>query len=92
MTGGAGFIGANLVRVLLSSGCHVTVLDDLSAGCLAYLKGLPIEFIQGDVLDKDLVVDAVLSHDWIVSILTSPFSDSWSQSFCKKPFISSAID
>ena len=68
VTGGAGFIGANLVRVLLSSGCHVTVLDDLSAGCLAYLKGLPIEFIQGDVLDKDLVVDAVLSHDWIAHL------------------------
>lgn len=38
IAGGAGFIGTNLVGRLLSLGHHVTVMDDLSRGCKAYLK------------------------------------------------------
>jgi hypothetical protein len=55
VTGGAGFIGANLVRMLLDHGYQVIVLDNLSTGRREYLEGLPIEFVEGDILDGDLV-------------------------------------
>ncbi len=68
VTGGAGFIGANLVRMLLDHGYQVTVLDNLSTGRLEYLDGLPIEFVEGDILDVDLVNRVVPGHDGVVHL------------------------
>lgn len=61
VTGGAGFIGANLVRLLLDHGHQVTVLDNLAAGRREYLDGLSVEFIHGDILDRTTVERAVAS-------------------------------
>lgn len=68
VTGGAGFIGANLVRMLLDHDYQVTVLDNLSTGRREYLDGQPIEFIEGDILDADLVNRVVPGHDDIVHL------------------------
>lgn len=51
VTGGAGFLGANLVRRLLAEACHVTVLDNLYTGRLSNLEGLDVTFLQQDVRD-----------------------------------------
>lgn len=51
VTGGAGFVGANLVRMLPRQDFEVTVLDDLSEGKREYLTGLPIDFTKGNILD-----------------------------------------
>jgi UDP-glucose 4-epimerase len=61
VTGGAGFIGANLVRTLVSEGAHeVTVLDDVSSGTRDNLAGLEqVRFIEGSVLD-DAALDAAI--------------------------------
>jgi len=55
VTGGAGFIGSNLVRGLLGAGANVAVLDDLSFGTLKNLEGLDsrLGFITGDVRNAD---------------------------------------
>lgn len=68
VTGGAGFIGANLVRLLLDRGYEVTVLDNLSSGRRDLLHGLPIEFITGDVLDSMTVLGAMANQDGVVHL------------------------
>jgi UDP-glucose 4-epimerase len=61
VTGGAGFIGSNLVDALLARGDEVTVLDNLSSGKLENLAGAldsGAVLIEGDVTDVDIVAAA----------------------------------
>jgi UDP-glucose 4-epimerase len=55
VTGGAGFVGSNLVRRLLREGARVTVLDDLFTGRLENLPPKGFEFVQGSVCDMAVV-------------------------------------
>lgn len=59
VTGGAGFIGANLVRHLAAPGVQIQVLDNLSAGRRSDLANLPIQFLEGDIRDPAAVNRAV---------------------------------
>ncbi len=68
VTGGAGFIGANLVRMLVKQGYEVTVLDNLSVGRRESLGGLPLQFIEGDILDPATIRDAVKGQGGIVHL------------------------
>jgi UDP-glucose 4-epimerase len=65
VTGGAGFIGSNLVRLLVEQGVSVRVLDNLSTGYIKNIESLPIEFIQGDICDANLAQDVVDGMDAI---------------------------
>jgi UDP-N-acetylglucosamine 4-epimerase len=70
VTGGAGFIGSNLVEYLLKYGAgHVRVLDNLSNGYYENIKefvGLPnFEFIEGDIRNMDMCKSAVIGMDYI---------------------------
>lgn len=48
VTGGAGFIGSNLVRRLLDNGHEVTVLDNFHTGSKENLKGLDVKIKHGN--------------------------------------------
>lgn len=61
VTGGAGYIGAHVVRAMVADGRSVVVLDDLSTGDAARVdSGAPFE--QGSVLDRGLVRRVLREH------------------------------
>jgi UDP-glucose 4-epimerase len=69
ITGGAGFIGSHLVDQLLAAGNRVRVLDNLSTGKRENLPAhAQLEFIQGDIRDRNLVLDAVRGVQAIVHL------------------------
>ncbi len=82
ITGGAGFIGANLSRALTRSSAidEVRVLDDLSTGTRANLDGVDgveVRFTEGSVLDYELlrkVSDGVDSIVHLAAIASVPLS------------------
>ena len=68
VTGGAGFIGSNIVEELVNSGEEVTVLDNLSTG---YKKNIEpfldkINFIQGDIRDVESVKKSLKDADYVL--------------------------
>jgi UDP-N-acetylglucosamine/UDP-N-acetylgalactosamine 4-epimerase len=70
ITGGAGFIGSNLVENLLKHNAkYVRVLDNLSNGFrknIAEFEGLPnFEFVEGDICDLETCKKAVVDIDFI---------------------------
>jgi nucleoside-diphosphate-sugar epimerase len=68
VTGGAGFIGSNIVRKLVSDGSAVRVLDNFSSGKRENLDGIlnQIELIDGDIRDYWTVVKAVKGIDVVL--------------------------
>jgi len=73
VTGGAGFIGSNIVRRLLSEGSSVRVLDNFSTGSRLNLHGLDdVEVIEGDLLSYERVHNAVRGCDAILHMGALP--------------------
>lgn len=56
VTGGTGFIGANLVRALLTDGCEVRALTRPGSD-LRNLAGLPVELVTGDLSNPQKLVE-----------------------------------
>ena len=59
VTGGAGFIGSNLVRGLLERGDDVVVLDNFATGSRANLDGLDVKVVEGELRSYERVHNAV---------------------------------
>src|SRR6266511_5261232 len=55
VTGGAGFIGSNLVHALVERGDDVCVLDNFSTGNRANLEGLDLEVVEGELRSYERV-------------------------------------
>ncbi len=78
VTGGAGFVGSNIVGRLLKEGAQVVVLDDFYTGAMENLPADDpgLEIVRGSVTDYDLVRDvvkgaAVVFHEAARNIIVS---------------------
>ena len=75
VTGGAGFIGANLCAALRRSGAadELVVVDDLSSGRLDNLADVAdVDVIEGSILDADCLAGAVAGADAVVHLAARP--------------------
>lgn len=74
VTGGAGFIGSNLVRYIEREvvDSEVIVLDDLSTGFQANLNGVRAQFVEGSILDVPLLDEVADGVDSIVHLAAIP--------------------
>ena len=76
VTGGAGFIGSNLVRLLLAEGHEVHVLDSLASGYRGNLEGVPLaRLVWGDIRDATMV-DAAMAGTEVVFHLAASVGNS----------------
>jgi UDP-N-acetylglucosamine 4-epimerase len=70
VTGGAGFIGSNIVEYLSKYGAgKIKVLDNLSTGFMdnlkPYLNNTNFEFVEGDICDEETCVKACKNIDYV---------------------------
>ncbi|MEP6598166.1 MAG: NAD-dependent epimerase/dehydratase family protein [Actinomycetota bacterium] len=74
VTGGAGFIGAQVTAALAAAPDidEVVVLDDLSSGDLANLDGLDVPIVLGSVLDDRVLARAMRRADAVVHLAAIP--------------------
>jgi UDP-glucose 4-epimerase len=70
VTGGAGFIGSNLTRALVSEGARVIVLDDLSTGFRSNVSD-DVDLMVGDVRDEETLVRAMRGCDVVFHLAAS---------------------
>jgi len=68
VTGGAGFIGANLGAALAGEGHDVIALDDLSTGRASNLAGGGVNLVEGSILDRLLLRDVVAGADAVMHL------------------------
>ncbi len=64
VTGGAGFIGSHIVEHFQGK-AEVRVLDNLRSGYLRNIAPFKVDFIEGSVLDKDVLARAMEGVDYV---------------------------
>jgi UDP-glucose 4-epimerase len=84
ITGGAGFIGSNLIRALAGAGMAIRVLDNLVSGRAEDLDQMPVELVVGDIRNREVVdrvmagahiVIALAAHTGVVQSVENPAED-----------------
>ncbi len=74
VTGGAGFIGSSLVRLLLARGARVTVIDNLLSGKLENLNEVQssVEFEHADIRDHNRIAPILAGRDVVFHLAAIP--------------------
>ena len=74
ITGGAGFIGNEVVRQLLDKGASVTIFDNFSSGKKTNLpKNKKLKIIRGDITKESDVKKATLNQEFVINLAALPF-------------------
>ncbi len=74
VTGGAGFIGSNIVKALSGRGEKVRVIDNLSTGKVENLDWADgdVDFMKGDICDLQTVEKAMQDVDFVIHLAALP--------------------
>jgi len=76
VTGGAGFIGSNLCKELISRGYDVTILDDLSTGKKSNIESIldkkAAQFVEGSIMDVPLLQKLFHNSDFVFHLAAIP--------------------
>jgi UDP-glucose 4-epimerase len=85
VTGGAGFIGSNLIKFLVKKNWKVRAIDNLSSGDINNINNIDVDFIEGDIRNFDLIEKSLIDIDIVFHLAASvgrqrsidnPFLDS----------------
>jgi len=75
ITGGAGFVGSHLAENLLSEGCKVTIIDDLSTGSWSNIEHLDnhpnLRVLISAVEDRPLLEKEIPQHDMVYHLASA---------------------
>ena len=72
VTGGAGFIGSNVAKILVDEGHDTTVLDNLSSGSLTNLAAVKnVRFVEGDIRADAAIEEAMRGADTVFHLAAS---------------------
>ena len=72
VTGGAGFIGANVCRALVKAGHEPIAFDDLSTGAAANLDGIDAPLVEGSILDVAALDEVLAGAGAVVHLAARP--------------------
>ena len=74
VTGGAGFIGSEVVSQLIKKNAMVSVLDNFSSGKKQYLpKKKNLKIIKGDITDEKIISRSVKDQEFVIHLAALPF-------------------
>ena len=73
VTGGAGFIGSEVVKQLCEQNADVTILDDFSSGKTEYIKKFDVKVVKGNICDDEIVPKALKDQELVVNLAALPF-------------------
>ena len=74
VTGGAGFIGSNICKKLVSQGCFIRIIDNLLTGRRSNMQDFidKIEFIEADMGDENIARSAMKDIDVVLHLGALP--------------------
>lgn len=74
MTGGAGFLGSEIVKQISQSGGNAIVFDNFSSGKRKYVEKLPrVKIIKGDIRNMNSLSKAIRKSKYFINLAALPF-------------------
>ena len=74
VTGGAGFIGSEVVKQIVHSKGNVIILDNFSSGKKKHIVDLPrVKVIKGDIKNNNTIKKALKNCDYVIDLAALPF-------------------
>ncbi len=74
VTGGAGFLGSEVVKQLSQFGAKIIVCDNFSSGKEQYIKNLPrVKIVRSDIRNKATISKVLKKCEYVVNLAALPF-------------------